>query len=44
MNPSILLCYGMNGAPLDAGHGVPIANKKTYWESNDQITRRVNIA
>jgi DMSO/TMAO reductase YedYZ molybdopterin-dependent catalytic subunit len=31
MNPSILLCYEMNGAPLDAGHGAPLRLLMPGW-------------
>jgi DMSO/TMAO reductase YedYZ molybdopterin-dependent catalytic subunit len=31
MNPSVLLCYEMNGAPLDAGHGAPLRLLVPGW-------------
>ena len=31
MNPNILLCYEMNGAPLDAGHGAPLRLLAPGW-------------
>jgi DMSO/TMAO reductase YedYZ molybdopterin-dependent catalytic subunit len=31
MNPSNLLCYEMNGAPLDAGHGAPLRLLLPGW-------------
>ena len=31
MNPNILLCYEMNGAPLDAGHGAPLRLLMPGW-------------
>ena len=31
MNPNILLCYEMNGQPLDAGHGAPLRLLTPGW-------------
>ena len=31
MNPNILLCYEMNGAPLDSGHGAPLRVLAPGW-------------
>jgi DMSO/TMAO reductase YedYZ molybdopterin-dependent catalytic subunit len=31
MNPNLLLCYEMNGAPLDAGHGAPLRLLAPGW-------------
>ena len=31
MNPNVLLCYEMNGAPLDEGHGAPLRLLTPGW-------------
>jgi DMSO/TMAO reductase YedYZ molybdopterin-dependent catalytic subunit len=31
MDPNVLLCYEMNGAPLDAGHGAPLRLLTPGW-------------
>ena len=45
LNPNLLLCYEMNGAPLDAGHGAPLRllAPGTYGVANVKWLDRVEV-
>lgn len=45
LDPRLLLCYEMNGAPLDAGHGAPLRLLAPGWYgvANVKWLRRIEI-